>query len=312
MPSALQTSRTYARYGSRLASSMMQGDPGPSPFMPGSVTPAAAIVKLAHSVLAYGSQKRAQTYNDQVIADAQEKSDLTLKALRQRTDPSYMTDYQRSEVEHRTADEARLSNPQATPRAKVHLGADLAKFYGLGGEGDYDPDAVSAAKGQLDEIRLTRAAADAKKRSTDRQSSAKKYTAAQSELEDYDKQRTAAADAAESSMRASLQTEIDALSNPHTTSHGKARSRRILGLPPNFDASKTAIPEAVFENRIKQVRLAAEAHHDSTTAAARLRAHQVKQREAGTLLDAGYDPVGSQIDEAIRAATGASADSTGR
>lgn len=292
MPTAIATARSYAAprfsYGSRLARSMVQGDPGPSLFAPGTVSGASVVTKLAHAILAYGSQKQAAEMNQRIADQAQQKSDLEIAALKQRTDPSYMTDYQRGSLDVRQANEKRLEDPQPTPRAKVHLGADLAQFYGLGPEGDYDPDQIAAARGRFE---------------VQNHGAAGRAADAVRELQDYDRQRKAAADAAESSVRASMQTEIDALSNPKTTRTGRAKALRILGLPAHYD-TKNPVPESAFANAIAQARLAAEARHDSLTAGKRAAAHAVIQRESGTLLMDDTNSALEALRQRLEAATG--------
>jgi hypothetical protein len=306
VPTALATSRQYARdslsAGSRLARSAVQPIPGPTYFAPGTYSPGAAAVKLAHALFAYGSQKSAREQQAAAAEAAAYESELRLADLERKADPNYMTRYQTEMIDLARAREERLgtpSAPQATPRAPVWLTEGDARYLGLGGAGEYDPETARAALNRIRETRLGEQAKVAADVAKNRSRSAQRYTKAQAELRQYDFERGRVADAAEESARREVSKLIAELQNKSTSRSRAAAIKRTLGLPVNFTERVSTIPADVYGNAVAVARRQAEARYDAEINEARKRALQVIQNEAGTLMGMEDDPVMQAIRRAL-------------
>jgi hypothetical protein len=300
VPTTFAAARDFAKNyprGSRLASSAFQGDPGPTPFRPGEVTPGATVVKFAQLVLGEGARRRREMFLDAQARMAAEHQGLVDQELRRRSDPNYISPALAETMRHNRFME---SKPPATPAAPqppadMEVPAPLAESVGHGVQpGPNDPRVVTAAGAATGREHVDQRARDAAERAKQTRS---KVAAARFEMDQIKAGRQRALDQAEQLASDHFDRLYARANSPkqggfwgfgsHDTGQRAASDSLQLG---QGAQSATDIAAARKSFISKSQRVAA-SQYDQSTAARRLQIQSVIDSEINLPADVDPDPM---------------------
>jgi hypothetical protein len=296
VPTTVAAARDFAKNyprGSRLASSAFQGDPGPTPFRPGEVTPGATVVKFAQLVLGEGARRRREMFLDAQAKMAAHHQTLVDQELARRSDPNYMSPFQRESLDlsrQRLEFERNKPATESKPPADEPTTPEIAAAAGHGIKpGPNDPRVVQHAIALTGQEGTDRRARETAKRTQEQRS---KVAQARFEMAQINEGRQRVIDQAEQVASDHFDQWYPTATKPigwfdkgiaqKAASDSLGTSREMLS------ASKMTEARSIFLAKHKRI---AATQYDQSTAARRMQIQSVIDSEmnlppeADTVLD---------------------------